>query len=492
LSRLATLVPPRRRWGHAAAVLAGVLTLGLAACETPKLPPPPPTAQAAPPAPAKPPMPAVPVPPVTVQPVTPQPAPGTVTPVPPGAPPPAAAPPGNLGAAPPSTNAGGKPQVKVAILLPLSGPNAAIGHALLNAAQMALYDIGDDSFVLLPRDTEETPDGAAGAARNALEAGARLILGPLFSASISPVATLAQAAGVNVVAFSNDARAGGPGVYIMGFLPGTQVERVVSFAHGKGLTRFAALLPDNAYGQTVGDQLHQSVQAAGDQIVDVETYDAVGKDATNAVRQLAHYDAHHAAIDAQIKLLKDKKDAASKQTLQKLEADEAAAPLPFDAVMLPDGGERLLAIAPLLPYYDVDTSRVKLLGSGQWDDPRLGKEPALVGGWYAAADPQTRADFEQRYATLYGAKPPLVATIAYDATALAATLARAPNGADFGSQALTNPNGFSGLTGIFRFRGDGLVERNLAILEVTSDGAKVIDPAPASFQTAAAPPALTN
>jgi branched-chain amino acid transport system substrate-binding protein len=140
-------------------------------------------------------------------------------------------------------------------------------------------------------------------------------------------------------------------------------------------------------------------------------------------------------------------------------------------------------VAPLLPFYDIDPVRVRILGTGLWDDPSLGKEPELVGGWYAAPDPKQRADFEQRYATLFGAKPPRIATLGYDATALAALLAKKPGGADFSAAALTNPNGFAGLDGIFRLRADGLNDRGLAVLEVQRDAPRIVSPAPVSFVT---------
>jgi hypothetical protein len=154
----------------------------------------------------------------------------------------------------------------------------------------------------------------------------------------------------------------------------------------------------------------------------------------------------------------------------------------MDALLLPEGGDRLKALAPLLPYFDVDPAQVKFLGTGLWDEPGLGTEPALDGGWYAAPPPNARADFEKRFTTLYRHPPPRLATLGYDATALAAVLARNPAGPDFSAPALTNPSGFSGIDGIFRLRPDGLVQRGLAVLEVHRGAPTVVDPAPESFQ----------
>ena len=154
----------------------------------------------------------------------------------------------------------------------------------------------------------------------------------------------------------------------------------------------------------------------------------------------------------------------------------------YDALFLPEGDGRLKNLAPQLPYFDIDPGDVKFLGTGLWDEPGLGTEPALDGAWYAAPPPSLRSAFEKRYQQIYKTAPPRLATLGYDAMALAAVLARAPQGADFSDAALTNPNGFSGVDGIFRLRPDGLVQRGLGVLEVHRGGGTVIDPAPQSFQ----------
>ncbi|MGH6989815.1 MAG: penicillin-binding protein activator, partial [Stellaceae bacterium] len=156
----------------------------------------------------------------------------------------------------------------------------------------------------------------------------------------------------------------------------------------------------------------------------------------------------------------------------------------YDALLLPDGGARLKALAPLLVYHGIDPQKIRFLGTGLWDDPSLGQEASLVGGWYAASDPRDRADFERRFAAAEGHDPPRLATLAYDATALAAVLSHSPGGPNFSESALTNPSGFVGLDGVFRFDSDGVVQRELAVLEVEPGGAKVIDPAPQSFAPA--------
>lgn len=370
--------------------------------------------------------------------------------------------------------------VAVGLLVPLTGPHAGVGAALLDAAQMALFDMADERFTLIPRDTEGSPDGARRAARELLDEGVRIILGPLLAASVSAVAPEARAAHVPVVAFSTDRTVAGEGVFLVGLLPREQVERVVTFALSQGYLRFAALAPDTAFGATVVEALREVAVKTGAVVTEVAFYDPTG-DNTEVVRRLANYDARRAALEAQVRELRARDDEVSRQALRRLARRETLGEVSFDAVLLPEGGDRLRALAPLLPYYDIDPAKVRLLGTAQWDDPSLGTEPAVVGGWFAAPPPDAHAGFVERFERLYGRPPHRLATLAYDATALAAVLARAEGGPDFSIEALTAEHGYAGLDGIFRLLPDGSAQRGLAVLEMQRNQFRVVSPAPEVF-----------
>lgn len=413
----------------------------------------------------------------------------TVRPVPRPAPPPLTRMEHPAKPAQPETTVVSAPEdgsIRVALLLPLTGSNSAVGKAMLSAAQMALFSFADKRFTLLIHDTRGAPEGAADAAKLAIGDGARLILGPLLSTSVLGMAPVARQAGVPVIAFSSDRSVAGQGVYTLGFLPSDQVDRVVTFARAQGLQRFAALAPDNAYGRTVASALRRAVAQAGGKVSQLELYNPEATDFSAVVRKLADYDYRRAALLAQRKQLEGKEDEVSKRALKRLENLQTIGDLPYDALLVADGGKRLQAIAALLPFYDIDPNQVRMLGTGQWDEPGIGAEPALVGGWYAAPSPAGRTGFEQEYASLYGVPPPRLATIAYDAAALAAVMAQSAGENKYSAAVLTNPNGYAGRDGIFRFLLDGTAQRGLAILQVRQRDAVVINAAPQTFQ------ALTN
>ncbi len=373
-------------------------------------------------------------------------------------------------------------EIRVALLLPLSGEFGEIGNALMRAGELALFDAADDKFVLVPIDTKGTADGARAAMEQALDEGAKLVLGPLLSGSAAAIKERAAAAGVTVISFSTDPTVAGNGVFVMGFLARQQVERLVEFAVGQGLYRFAVLAPANAYGESIAEELREVAQRNFARVARVAFYDPEEADVSAVARQFAQYDERRKTLAEVRKNLEELGDEQSLAELESLKKADTYGDVDFDAVLLPEGGDRLRMVSSLLSFYDVDPDTVRYMGTGQWDDPMVHGERTLRGGWFPAPPPsEARAAFDARYRKSFGGPAPRIATLAYDAVALAAILARAPAGPDYGYYALTAENGFVGIDGIFRFRADGRIERGLAVLEVRRKGFRLLSPSPASF-----------
>lgn len=344
----------------------------------------------------------------------------------------------------------GQPAIRVAILLPLTGSFADLGTAMLDAAQLAVFEMAGSEFELMVFDTGGDPDRASEAARRGVDRGASLIIGPLLSTSTRSAAQWARAAGVPLLSFSSDRTVAGNGVFVLGFTPGDQVRRVIQYAKGRGIDRYALLAPDDAYGTVVVRALRETADAIGGQVGEIQLTDRRSPDYSRAV------DAAMASLST-----------------------SPGGPVP--ALMIAEGGTRLREAAAVLPAKGLQPGQPQLLGTGTWDEAWVGSQPALVGGWFAAPPPGARSRFVQSYSQAYGATPPRLAGLAYDATALAAVLGRSLGGARFTADMLTTPSGFLGSEGIFRLRSTGVAERGLAVLEVKPWGLDVVSEAPQSF-----------
>jgi ABC-type branched-subunit amino acid transport system substrate-binding protein len=342
----------------------------------------------------------------------------------------------------------GAGQIKVGLLLPLSASgNAGLaGQSMRNAAELALTEFNNPNLQLLVKDDGGSAQGAQQAVQQALDEGAEIILGPLFAQSVTPAAQVARSRGVPVIAFSTDSNVAGRGVYLLSFLPESDVDRVTEYAIAQGRRSFVGLVPDNAYGSVVEAEFKQVVARKGARLIALERYPADGGGRIgDAARQIAQ--------------------AASRA----------------DAIFIPDSGEGVVAAAQALAAGGLNLKRLQAIGTGLWDDPRIFQDPATEGGWYPAPDSAGFRAFSTRYRAKYGQEPVRTATLAYDAVALVAALVKTQGAKRFAPETLTNPSGFAGIDGVFRFRADGTNQRGLAVLKATPSGGQVISPAPRSF-----------
>ena len=346
--------------------------------------------------------------------------------------------------------------VKVALLLPLSGKPEAIkvATALKQSGEMALFEFNRPNVVLMTKDTKGTPEGARAAAQAAIASGAELIVGPLFAQSVEAAAQVARPANVPVLSFSSDARVAGNGVFLLSFVPGEDVNRIVAYAASRGKRNFAALIPKTPYGQIVERALRQAVPQAGVTLSAVEAYPPNANGMLEPARAIKN------AVVA---------------------AEQSGNPI--DTIMIPAGPDTLPTLAAMMPYFDIDTKKVQLIGTGDWEYPNVGQEKPLVGGWFAATDPRGWRQFKQRYTKTYGAAPPRTASLAYDAVSLAISLSNNPQGQRFTTANLTRRSGFAGTDGLFRLNAQGLAERGYAVLEVQKFGPQILDPAPSVFSS---------
>lgn len=364
-------------------------------------------------------------------------------------------PPGQGMDAPPAAPSGPQQQptavgagaIKIALILPMSGGgNAGVAaQSMRNAAEMALAEFQNPNIQLLVKDDAGSAQGAQQGAQQAVDEGAEIILGPLFAQAVPPTANVARGRNMSVIAFSTDSTVAGRGVYLLSFLPESDVNRIIDHAAGAGKRSFAALLPDNAYGNVVEAAFKQAVTRRGGRIAAFERYGADQAQMQNPVRNIA-------------------------QALPQA-----------DALLLADDGDALALVTAQLSSAGADLKRVQLLGTGLWDNPRVFSNPALVGGLYAAPDPAGFRSFANRYRTKYGQMPVRTATLAYDSVALVAALAKTQGGQRFTAEVLQNASGFAGIDGLFRFRPDGTNERGLAVMRVGAGGGQVAAGAPRSF-----------
>lgn len=331
---------------------------------------------------------------------------------------------------------------RVALLVPLTGSNSAVGQSIANAAAMALLDTNAQNLRVT---TYDTSSGAAGAARRAVADGNKLILGPLLSDNIPTVAQIARPAGVPLISFSNDATSAARDIFIIGNLPSQSVTRTVNYARSRGITNFAALIPNGEYGERAAEALTDAAKAAGGSVVASERYDRNNTSIVSAATRL-----------------RDKGG--------------------FGAVLIADGGRLSARAAPVLKG-SASSEQPRIIGTELWSGERIiSTTAALRGSWYAAVADKRFSQFAVSYNSRFGNQPYRIATLGYDAVLLSLRVARDWRpGTAFPTGKMLDKGGFLGLDGPFRFSRSGVIERALEVREVQTATVSVVSPAPARF-----------
>lgn len=351
--------------------------------------------------------------------------------------------------------AGSRP-AKIALLTSMAGMSRAsqVSRAIKQGAELALFEANNPSIELVTKEDHATPRGAVAAGEAAAQESARIILGPLFASSAAALQPLAARTQMPVLSFSNDPTAAGSGVYLMGFMPDGEVERIVQHASRNGYRQFAALIPRSAYGRTVEPAFRQSVAQSGGMIVHLLEFDDNADGLKQAARAIA-------------------------QTL----GDPSGGTRKANALFAPIDPTLLMAASDELAKVGVG-SNVKLLGSAIWDLPANQRNPVLRNAWYASSEPAAWTEFVAKYQKSFGQQPHRLATIGYDAMRIAMVLTTNPDVNSLSRESLTRSGGFAGIDGLIRLRPDGTNERALAMLEIDSNLAtRVLEPATQVFPT---------
>ncbi len=330
---------------------------------------------------------------------------------------------------------------RIALLVPLTGANAGVGESIANAATLATLDTGGRGIRVT---TYDTAPGAAEAARKAVADGNRVILGPLLAEDVRAVAPIIRAANVPMISFSNDVSVSGPGTYLMGFAPTQSVDRIVGFARSKGVSRFAALIPNGLYGQRASASFSRAVQAHGGQIVAVRNFDRSAGSIQAAVRELG---------------------ASSS----------------YDALLIADSGRVAIQIAPIIRRSGA--TKVRILGTELWNtEGSLSQNAGMQGAWFASVSDGLYNQLAAKYRTRFSKAPYRLSSLGYDSVLLVTKIAQKWRiGAPFPISEMTDPGGFAGIDGAFRFGRDGVAERALEVQQINPGAFTVISPAPRSF-----------
>ncbi len=342
--------------------------------------------------------------------------------------------------------------VPVALLVPQGSGNsgdAVLANSLINAARLAINDLGGVEIDLRVYDTAGQPGQAAAVARQAVDEGAKVILGPVYAESANAAGRAVAASGVNVLAFSNNTAIAGGNVFVLGSTFQNTADRLTRYAARQGRRSVLIVYGQDAAEQQGRDAIARAAAGTGASVAGSASFELSQQGVINAVPGIA-------------------------SQVQSTGAD---------AIFFTSGTAGALPIlTQLLKENGIGSDTAQFIGLQRWDiPPSAAALPGLQGGWFAIPDQSLNASFRNRYSAAYGAAPHPIAGLGYDGIAAIGALVKSGNSGALTRQALTQRSGFAGVNGVFRLRSDGTNERGLAVAQIQNNQVIVIDPAPRSF-----------
>jgi ABC-type branched-subunit amino acid transport system substrate-binding protein len=345
-------------------------------------------------------------------------------------------------------------------MVPLASGNSVteqLAQNMVNAANMAVRDLSGANIDLRVYETGGNAEMATAAATRAVADGAQIMVGPLYSASTAAIAPIAAQAGINILSFSNTTSVAGGNVFIMGVTFDTIANRIVSHAVAQGKTNIAIVYQAGVSGESGKASVERAIARNGGNLTTAISYPLALTEMGEAAAGIA-------------------------ETLRASNSN---------AVVFTDSPLRGLGfITASLASNRFRTKRdAQFMGLSRWDSSNeVLVTPSLQGGWFAVPDPSLTLQFETRYQLAYGIDAHRLSGLAYDGVAAVGAMISSARAAGennaFSRERLTDPAGFAGVTGIFRFKADGTNERGLAIMQVENGVANMISAAPRSFGAA--------
>lgn len=360
-------------------------------------------------------------------------------------------------------------KTQVALFVPFSGKNKELGWHLFNSATMSLFENDQNHNIeLVLIDSKDNPDEAKKAFKEIVDRKIKIVIGPVFSSIVDVIEKDAKRNGITVISLSNNQQLMGKvnddgGIFLAGMMPEAQVDKIVSYAMDKGKFTFAIIAPNNQYGTTITTLFKKIVRNRDGNFITAEFYESNGKDLDRIVEHVIN------SFTVPSKLTEGKKGNKLKKDAVINDSDRSYP----QVIFIPESGKILSKIVASIKKQNTDERDFQIIGTSQWDDVSTMNDPNLYGAWFAAPENDRFRNFEKAYYQTYNKFPPRISSIVYDSVGAISQLidykkGYTPTITDFTSYAVAPKNGFDGIDGLFRFLPNGLVQRNLAVLQVGS------------------------
>lgn len=365
--------------------------------------------------------------------------------------------------------------LNVGLFLPLSGKLEYIGNSLLNSAELSIFDNNKNNLLINVYDTKGTTFGATDAMNEAIKDGVDVIIGPLLSEETRAIDELAAKNDIVVFSLSNDQELkNSTNIFVSGSILGQEIELLISTLINNSITNFVAYLPNNTYGSLVNDILKEKLKAKDANLIKVDFYNSTEDDKMFDTKLIELINSYKASAEYLTKYEENKANGKANGFL--VNDEDKIKP---QVLFIADGANVAEKIGISLYKFKekLDNPDIQLAGLSKLDGDRgVMENPYLDKIIFVGSDYEKYGEFENKYYKVYKAYPTKVASIVYDLINTIDGFFKKQDGIFVvNKKELLYPFGYNGIDGKFRFLPNGLVERNMFILQNQNKQKVLID-----------------
>ena len=358
-------------------------------------------------------------------------------------------------------------EIKIGVLLPLSGENSQIGRSLLKAAKLSLNKTKNNNIKLFIKDTENSNTNIISSYYELIEEEVDVILGPLFTKNIKIINPVSKDENTLIITFSNNSEIKNESTFISGLAPEDEIREVINYAMSKGSKNFGLIFPNNEYGLRSKKLIQNLVLEKNGEISELVFYNAKKPDFYEVSKKIASYEQRKLKLENKLEELKNTNTVTAEKKYKKLKNQDTLGELEFDSLFIgAENVKHISMLASILPYYDVDPKKVVYIGNSLWANSVTLKEPALEKGIFPNFSKKKFGNFELEYTEAFNTKPHRIAYLAFDLVGLISNLQKKNKKINVSN--ITATSGFIGTNGLFRFRSDGSIQRSLSVFQINN------------------------
>ena len=356
-------------------------------------------------------------------------------------------------------------KIKIGVLAPLSGENAALGKQILNSMRMALIDIKNNNIEIYPKDTRSDPEITLRSALELEKMGISLVIGPVFHKNIL---LLDKVKNITFLSLTNKTLDLHNNIISSGINSTSQLNTIKKFLEKNKIKKTIFLIPNLNYNL----EIKKGIKGSKIKFFKQYNYDIDPTKLTKQIEKITNYGIRKQNLLDEISRVEKSDDPNKEKIIENLEKKYTLGKVKFDSVVIADFDESLKSVVTSLLYTDVSPKNKFIITLNQWFDESLLKEKNLQPIYYPSINKQNLDDFTNKFLKKFNYKPNYLSLLSYDLIGLIYYLSLKNETLEI-SKSFKTQNTFKGKIGVFEIK-DNKINHQLNFYEINDGKLKEI------------------